>query len=647
MKIRKLCAAITALLTSALIFLAPFLNFTGGAQAHADDGASGDYIYGDAEVTADVNEDKTVRVTEKFLVGFSADGVTKINRRIKHKYSSSRVVGGKLVRGRKFIAFVSEASAEIDGAPAEVTEYPEGEYWSIRISNADGSAFDREHGSVNDLYSVVLRYTYDLSDDGVKGIDDLIFLFFNEKSYRYYLNFELFSLTVNMPKPFEGSAVKVRREGGAEEWVPQAAEGEGLEITESSVKIFSNAGAVKYLTLQFVLPDGYFNASVSYFPFYWIFFGITCAAILFTLVIAFVFRKRRPLSPVELDPPEIDILHYSAYWHGRARRRDVCAVIFKWAQAGCVRIVKDGKKDIILEKIKELPESSSEAEKNYFAALFGRGKKFSSAEAGKIQNIAHAFRIGSAVSGLVNAAKEPEIFKPSVPKARFAVFAASVLAAVVTLVYFILIEPSSGLWILFGMVAATCLAFSVVVFSKWREIFGLKEGHPLVFQMLAYGVGCFALMFCIVYAALASGVYMVLYDYAGLLFINLAWIAVCAAVMPQIIGARTEEAERIYGRMLGFRRFILTAELSRMELLLEKNPSYFYEILPYCMIMGISGKLDKKLERMQVAAPDWAVGFDVAGIAKAMFASAKSALKTKKPAGKNLAGEEKGSDEEE
>ena len=46
-----------------------------------------------------------------------------------------------------------------------------------------------------------------------------------------------------------------------------------------------------------------------------------------------------------------------------------------------------------------------------------------------------------------------------------------------------------------------------------------------------------------------------------------------------------------------------------LELLLEENPNYFYDILlPYVYIFGISSKWSKKFESITIQPPTWYIG---------------------------------------
>ena len=60
---------------------------------------------------------------------------------------------------------------------------------------------------------------------------------------------------------------------------------------------------------------------------------------------------------------------------------------------------------------------------------------------------------------------------------------------------------------------------------------------------------------------------------------------------------------------------LITAEKARLEALVEKDPEYFFNILPYTYALGVSDKWVKQFESIQVEAPNWYVGtsaFDIA-----------------------------------
>ena len=60
------------------------------------------------------------------------------------------------------------------------------------------------------------------------------------------------------------------------------------------------------------------------------------------------------------------------------------------------------------------------------------------------------------------------------------------------------------------------------------------------------------------------------------------------------------------GRSLGFRDFIRTAELDQLNELVEGDPEYFYHIIPYAYVFGLTNKWIKNFENIPVVTPDWA-----------------------------------------
>ena len=53
---------------------------------------------------------------------------------------------------------------------------------------------------------------------------------------------------------------------------------------------------------------------------------------------------------------------------------------------------------------------------------------------------------------------------------------------------------------------------------------------------------------------------------------------------------KTNYGEIISAKVLGFRNYLMTAEKNQLETLVEENPNYFYDILPYTYVLNISDK---------------------------------------------------------
>ena len=63
------------------------------------------------------------------------------------------------------------------------------------------------------------------------------------------------------------------------------------------------------------------------------------------------------------------------------------------------------------------------------------------------------------------------------------------------------------------------------------------------------------------------------------------------------------------GKIQGFKYFLETAEKPKLEELVMREPEYFYNILPYTYVLGVSSKWMKKFEDIALEAPRWYYGY--------------------------------------
>ena len=177
------------------------------------------------------------------------------------------------------------------------------------------------------------------------------------------------------------------------------------------------------------------------------------------------------------------------------------------------------------------------------------------------------------------------------------------------------------------------VAYTCIVGGVWLPLFFLifmaagtftgkmfQESLPSIFSIF---IGVFPLMFYgFIYGMFATLFYMPLYDYCFLIYLAPAWWLFSILVAPFLMGRRMPEANALYGRMRGFKRFLLTAELPRIQLLFDENPDYFADILPWCYIMGISDKVKKRFEPLHVKMPDYVrYGVRISSIANSISRS--------------------------
>lgn len=72
---------------------------------------------------------------------------------------------------------------------------------------------------------------------------------------------------------------------------------------------------------------------------------------------------------------------------------------------------------------------------------------------------------------------------------------------------------------------------------------------------------------------------------------------------------RTKYGNEMLGKIKGFKKFLETAEKQKLEAMVMENPTYFYDILPFTYVLGVSDKWIEKFETISLQAPNWYDGY--------------------------------------
>lgn len=83
--------------------------------------------------------------------------------------------------------------------------------------------------------------------------------------------------------------------------------------------------------------------------------------------------------------------------------------------------------------------------------------------------------------------------------------------------------------------------------------------------------------------------------------ISIGVLILFVKIMPK----RTPYGNEMLGKLRGFKRFLETAEKPQLEALVNENPEYFYNILPFTYALGVSEVWMKQFESIAMKAPEW------------------------------------------
>ncbi len=174
------------------------------------------------------------------------------------------------------------------------------------------------------------------------------------------------------------------------------------------------------------------------------------------------------------------------------------------------------------------------------------------------------------------------------------------------LLLFAILFPGIGFSVLFVMVFGTNNIIEKIFGLIWGSIFGGVPWCFIVFpvlqQDLTYFIGYIVGLLCVL------------------------GIIICFQHMLK----RTPYGTEMLGKLKGLKTFLTVAEKDKLESLVMENPTYFYDILPYTYVLGVSDKWIKKFETISIQAPTWYDGmatFDVTSFGTFMDSTMTSAEK--------------------
>ena len=133
----------------------------------------------------------------------------------------------------------------------------------------------------------------------------------------------------------------------------------------------------------------------------------------------------------------------------------------------------------------------------------------------------------------------------------------------------------------------------------------------------------------VIWGVLFGGIPWALMVLPALLQDSMSFVAyivgiICITVLMlfiKIMPKRTPFGNEMLGKLKGFRRFLETAEKPQLEALVNENPEYFYNILPYTYALGVSDVWVKQFETIAIQAPDWYVGIGYSAFSMSEFSN--------------------------
>ncbi len=636
--------------------------------------ANSEYTITSYDVNIIVNENNTLNITEKIGAYFTTPkhGIYRkipIYNNVKRLDGTSSKVRAKISN----IKVNNKSNVSITNG-----------YKQIRIGDEDTL--------VSGLKYYEISYLYDLGKDKSKKYDEL---YFNIIGNEWDTSISNITFTITMPKEFDKSKIGFSSGyKGSTDSSNVVYNVSGNTISGSYTKTLNaNSG----LTIRLELPEGYFVNAHSNINLYELFTLLFPVVLLF---ISFIFWKvygknKHIIETVEFYPPEgLNSLEIAYIYNGEVKDKDVTSLLIYLANKGYIEIVDDN----IEVNAKKVP-LNSDARKNANKKINELQNKIvlekkSNPNSKKIKYYENMLDIynnidtpidyekyGVSSKNVNTNSKNKFVIKKLKDYDGTNLFEEKFLNGLfkydrsyVTdkMLYNEFYKTNESI---VKDVKDKChdlyfdkksekskkimQMFEILIFVIINVIPVIEVGDPqnaavfLVYPGIAFAFALHILfnensfkskisgiLFCTLLGGLPwaftilpylknSNIYLVSYAIGIISVIIICWFR-------KNFRKRTELGNALYGKIKGFKNFLETVEKDKLNALVEENPNYFYDILPYTYVFGISDKWIKKFEYITLKAPDWYNGsspFDNSSINTLMHSTMNSVSKamTNKP----------------
>ena len=548
----------------------------------ASDTASAGYSITEYDMDVAVHENNVYTVTETIGVLFQDGPVAQhgIYRNIPVVTTLKRTIGDRQVNKTHYALITDLEISDMELGDVAYESRRAGNDLEIKIGDPD-VAVSGEH-------TYVIKYKYDVGADNITEFDDVYFNLLGK--WDAVINH--FQFTVRMPKPFDRNNVTLYT-GDA-----QNADIEyhviGNTVTGSSRTALHDED----VTIRILLDEGYFVGARQLSNTYvYAAVVVVCLLTVCSALLWLFFGRDDKVFPkaIYYPPPGITPADAGYILKGSVSDADMSALVLYWADKGYLDVQQMEDGTMRFSKRREADAGMQGYEQRIFNKMFEDRDDVSP----MVLQLSTAQTVQAAKKELTDGfTKNPfrRIFtrKSRVVQALSCLFSGCCIGV-------------------FAGVAAYTRTYSVTNFV----LFGLLT------MAVYFGL---AMITCSVvnrlprhgnanYVIASFSVNMVIAVFAGFIMIGMSnlilpvLVGVVGAMLCNIFAAyglkRTEQGNRWLEELLGFKEYIRTLEPPRLGQMLEKDGDYFFNILPYAYVLGVSEEWIALFDETVVQKPQW------------------------------------------
>lgn len=398
--------------------------------------------------------------------------------------------------------------------------------------------------------------------------------------------------------------VTTGRQGEAGQDAQYTVDGNNLRITAQDLDNYEG------ITVMVKMPEGTFYAAPdSFYPnagkIIAALLGLAVLALVVTGILFFKYGRDKTVVPVvEFYPPEERNPAEIGYIIDQdASARDASSLIFYWASKGLLNYEQTDKDEFVLYKQRDMDSTAPAYEKHAFQDLwkYGQDGVVSS------KQLEHKYYttvqyIQRNVPKQFTGEKELEE-KKSARASWTGVFLSMIAPCLLILggTTYAGMEVVTA-FVLFAVSAAVEIGFYLLQYHQQSSVYKHRGASRAV-----QGI-------CIAAALAFSVFYPKMIDWENVfdwrLKMALYILSFAGIFWAVYIHKRSAYGQEILERTVGFKEFLETAEKEKLETLLEENSSYFFDLLPYALVLNVTDAWAKKFDGIAVQPPQWYHSYD-------------------------------------
>ncbi len=438
----------------------------------------------------------------------------------------------------------------------------------------------------------MISYTYELRGRTNKDFDEF---YFNLIGDGWDTTIDHVNFWVSFPKDFDTSKIGFSKGS----YGMTNNDDINYEVNNNTIigSLNSPLNKNEALTIRVLLDKGYFKIKINLvevLPFFTILF------LIIAFIIWFIYGKdKKEIETVEFYPPDnLNSLDIAYIYKGKTENKDVTSLLLCLANKGYLKISDLEIETQIISKDTysiDLIKDYDGNDKNEEMFMYGLFKKYNrkSVTASKLYN--EFYQTTEDIKKNVKKEKQNLIFeKLSISKAKY------VLYLLYLSLFFLIILP---IGIEKDYQIAIIVTVLILFYSPFYATIFSPDMHMNIFIRLFSGM--FIIFHSIAFLSGFISPLFINYPYYYIGFIIGIICTIGTLIIYKLMPRRTKYGINMLGRIKGFKRYLETAEKEQLEKMVLKDPTYFYKILPYTYVLGISNLWIEKFENINLKEPDW------------------------------------------